>query len=429
MKAWHRGLLLAVLAAGGARAGDWADDWDSPEPGGGDWNGGWAENGGIRWSGYLETTGLLVLPRARSGDDALVGLSSIVRLRARFEPDPDLSVVLEAELRDLRGAADPRTRWLALGAEDVPPADSRAGDAARSIDLDYLYGAASFGPLDLRVGRQPLAWGTAYAFNPTDLANPDSLADFAGIEPPGIAAVTASLTPGASWGVEGYVGFEDRTRRATAGRGIASADQLPFGVRARAFAGVWDIGAGFVRAVEGVAGPDGNLALRVEERVTAEVAGSIGATVVYAESALRTGRDAGRLSRALDAALGLRVDPFDHILLQAEYHRRGRGAARPEDYAPADRLTGRLAARDYLVAVGTASMARDTLRLQLAALRNLNDRSMVLIPELEYEWRPDLLVGLGASLFAGPEASEFDGRVNGLDLGRPQLFVTATWYF
>ncbi|TVR30541.1 MAG: hypothetical protein EA404_11985 [Spirochaetaceae bacterium] len=437
------GLVALLVIASPALAEDWGgDDWD-------DWNdwgdadavsdsrdshewesGGWAASPDVSLSGYLETTGLAVLPRVPGRDSTHLGLQTLLRLRGRFEPATRLSVTLETELIDRRGATHPAIRAGIMGVPTDPDTDSAD---SRQIHFDYLYGSAAFGAVDFRVGRQPLAWGTAYALNPTDLMNPASLAGLAGVEPPGITALSAGLTPGARWGLEGYLGFEDRSRHPTALEDLTGIDALPFGMRARAFIGMWDFALGMARATEF----DRVSTLHVDEYLTAEASGSIGELLLYGEAALDLSvmdNNWSRTDRYLDTAVGVQWDLLDNLSLQAEYHRRGAGATDPDEYSIADRLQGRLTGRDYLAGIGNFSLRNDTIRLTMAALGNLRDRSYALLPEMTWSVVDDFQLALGGSVFLGPSDSEFDGRVsNGnsgeIDTGRPQIYARATWYF
>ena len=429
-------LLLVATAA----ADDWDDwnDWndqdhnDVREAPDDDWGmeNGWAADwqageGLLDLSGYLETTAISVLPRNVTREQTEAGLQTLLRLRSRFEPEPFLSVTVETEFLDRRGAAAAG----GFGTDGVEP---------REITFDYLYGAVAFGPVDLRVGRQPLAWGSAYAFNPTDLMNPSTMAGLAGVEPPGITAISSSITVGERLGLEACLGFEDRSRNASALRELSRAHRLPWGVLGRAYLGMWDFGIGIARSAEWAPEwPPGSAAegtLQTEDYAVAEAVGSIGPVLLYAEAAIEIGTDDWHIQRSLDGALGAVWDPVDRLSLQAEYHRRGRGASDPQDYRPADRLARRLVGQDYLVGVGRFSMMSDDLELTLASLLNLNDRSSALIPELTYRITDDFHTTVGGSLFLGSRKSEFDGRFSDgtlgeVDLGLPQLFLRATWYF
>lgn len=431
-------ILLMLLTSGGILAADWNDDWDN------DWGSTASEDGtggeALMLSGYLETTGLAILPRKPDVQDAHLGLRSILRLRGRAEPAAFLSVTAEGELQDLRGAANPRTRAGILGLPDATtvaatPASMWYGlDENSSFRIDYLYGSAAFGPVDIRVGRQPLAWGTAYAFNPTELTNPRGIGGLAGLEPPGISAITVGITPGRLWGVEGYIAFEDRSRSSTALPDLSLIEKLPYGARIRLFPGLWDFGAGVARSADYTPHPGSDGQIRNNDYAVAEFAGSLGVVLLYGETAIEIGSKDWSATRSIDAAAGLQWDPWESITLQGEYHRRGRGSKEPDDYSLADRLAGSLVGRDYAVGIASWSTLDDDLRLRMATLVNLNDRSLVLIPELRYLVVDDFHLELGASVFHGDSNTEFNGRISDdalgkLDLGRSQLYLRTTWYF
>lgn len=424
-------VLAIFLLVATAAADDWDDwgDWNDREANGSreatdsdreaenGWGAEWKAGAGpLALSGYLETTAISVFPRNVMREDTEAGLQTLLRLRGRFEPEPFLSVTVETEFVDRGGAAAPGS---------VEP---------REIPFDYLYGAVAFGPVDLRVGRQPLAWGSAYAFNPTDLMNPSTTAGLAGVEPPGMTAISSAVTIGERLGLEAYLGFEDRSRNASALQELSRNHRLPWGVRGRAYLAMWDFGVGIARSAEWVPDSAGGGALQTEDYVVAEAVGSIGPVLLYAEAAIEVGADDRHPERSLDGVVGAVWDPLDRLSLQAEYHRRGRGATDPDDYRPADRLARRLVGRDYLVGVGTLSMMSDDLELTLASLLNLNDRSSALIPELTCRITDDFHTTVGGSLFLGSRESEFDGRFSDdslgeVDLGLPRLFLRATWYF
>ncbi len=453
---WKRIAFIFVLAAGlvtSVAADEWDDSWDDNGWDNGGWdNGGWDDGdwddegwdndwtpgatGSTSLSGYLETTGLTVLPRIGKSGEVYAGLQNVLRLRGRFEPAPSLSVTVETEFIDRRGATDPAVRRGIIGLPDDPDGSDDGpqgngtvpGSSTPELVVDYLYGSAAFGPVDLRIGRQPLAWGTAYAFNPTDLMNPSSLADLAGLEPPGLTAVFASLTLGQRWGLEGYLGFEDRSRNAGAVSELDRVENLPFGVRARAFLGMWDLGLGLVRAAE----YSGCVA--TSDYAVFEIAGALWDLLVYGESSIELGANDWSVDKHTDLALGVQWDALDELSLQLEYHRRGGNATDSAKYPPAERLRGELVGRDYLVGIGTLSLLDDNVGVILAAMNNLNDRSVVFLPEVTWRGVEDFELGLGASVFLGPDGSEFNGRIDDdhlgdLDTGRPQVYARMTWYF
>ncbi len=416
-------MVLCMVFAGSTAvlADDWGS-WDSDDS----WeHDGWEEDpwdgsaADAKVSGYAESTALLMLPRTAELDELRGGFQQLLRLRGRFQPAQAVSVTLEAEYLEQWGAAHPKARREIVGIE--------GGELLQQgISLDYVYADSAFGPVDLRIGRQPLAWGSAYAFNPTNLMNPSTLAGLAGIEPPGITAVAPSITLGTQWGVEGYLGFEDRNRQLKAVSDLSRLDTLPFGVRGRGYIGMWDFSLGAARTA--VYDSSGDQVI-TDHYAAVEAAGSVGQMMVYGETAIRLGGKGWTLKRSVDGAVGFRTDLGESAAVQIEYHRRGRGGGDPDAYDQQARLMGEPAGRDYLAVISDLVLLNDRIQAVLAGLLNLNDQSIVLMPELTYEAADDIALTLGGVVFAGPKNSEFDGRFSSYDTGRPQMTVSAIWYF
>ena len=378
----------------------------------------------LSFSGRFETDALALFAE---DDGQHYGFRSTLRLRASHDAADWLSFTAEAELPARDGVG-----WAPgyLEASGMPPALARQGGAPRrEFELDYLYADIAAGPLDIRIGRQPIAWGSAYAFNPTDIGNPTSLAELTGIEPPGLTAVHAGLMLSDALSIEGYLGFEDRSRSLGPGSDLDRPGDLPFALRLRGFAGAWDYGIGFGRAVEQTAA-----GLARDDALLAEIAGPIGPMDTYGELRLGLGDGDQPLARRLDLAIGARYETEGGLGLQAEYHRRGGGATGPGGYDPQDLLARRLAGRDYAVLVIDRSWMNDRLRGSIAGIVNTNDRSFTLAPELDYELSEDVFLGLGAQLFGGASDSEFGGGFTApggtsLNLNRPVVRATATVHF
>jgi hypothetical protein len=120
----------------------------------------------IKWGGYLQTDN-----------------------RLRLKGDNDFSwheyrLDLKTEVKPIEKAHFYSEVWLrSLGFPTVEnSADLVSKDKVSPLNLDLreayvdLYGFL-FDNLDLRIGRQRIAWGTADKLNPTDNLNPDDLED------------------------------------------------------------------------------------------------------------------------------------------------------------------------------------------------------------------------------------------------------------
>lgn len=430
-------IIAAVLTAAPGYAGDWDDDWEDNSNG--EWNDSWEGGGGpgsgLDLSGYFETRFLAGVPRDGDFGELTLGLQNLIRIRGNVRPSDSFSITLEADYRDGRGAANPIARMGLTGFPLSPEAVAGSAEYHNAVTIDYAYVSAALGPLDLRIGRQPVVWGTAYAFNPTDLSNSATMAGLAGIEPPGLTAINAALTFGTHWGLDAYVGFEERTRGGGALMDWTDPAKLPFGVRGRAFIGAWDFAVGIARSAWTSASNPAQL--NNETRITGEIAGSLGPVSLYAEGAIETDDSDWSVENSVDAAAGVVYEAFSFITIQLEYHRRGRGAESPELYDPLHRIAGGLAARDYLVTVANFGLFDDKAGIMTAALTNLNDGSSVILPEASWNVTDDFQISLGSSVFLGGKDTEFDGRFTlpdalggaEVDIGRPQVFLKAVWYY
>lgn len=412
-----------------------ADDWGSNN----EWNS-WDDKELIEISGYLETTALTVFPRRADSIDLRTGFQNLLRLRSFFEPSSNLSVTVDGAYLDRRGVADPSVRAEMIGmstsTEMLRIMNNRNSPGFR---FDYVYGSFSYRLLDLRIGKQPIAWGTAYAFNPTDLANPSYLSDLAGIEPPGLVALSPSVTIHRNWAFEGYLGFEDRDRSLEVVTELTTFKDHPLGLRLRSFIGAWDFGLGYIRSLEIHQQADLPTELVIEDNAALEFTGSVGGVTIYGEAAVSFDNAEMTTEKSINAAFGFHYQLFGNLGLQVEYHRRGRGEKDPDNYDVNLRLRGGMAARDYLVSVIDFMILNDDVRVVFSSLKNLNDQSTVLFPSLTYPVIQDFELELGGSAFLGKRKSEFDGRFTlgldedgeeiKIDVGRPQMYLSGKWYF
>lgn len=307
----------------------------------------------------------------------------------------------EEELRlqlAIDGGEDTRGLIL-LGASSLDP----EAILLREAYLDLRLSPGAF----LRLGRQKIAWGTGFAWNPTNYlgAEKDRVdpaaegVDLLNLETD-LAGLTCSLLAKPAglwdeWGVAGRMGFP------------LSGGDLSFGA--------------FIQGDRKGAG--GDCALTLGEWVChAEFAWKAGSTRAYVV-------DAGgvyeiRLRPAdeffFHGVLGLyRQFPGGSFVL-LEYYHNGEGWTDSEAAAyyaadPAIKSDPRLSVdlhgelrRDYLFGlVRKDGFLHDDVSAGLSLLLNLNDGSFLLAPELSYAWKGDLRLAIKAGLFCGSAASEF----------------------
>ncbi|TVR86921.1 MAG: hypothetical protein EA428_13880, partial [Spirochaetaceae bacterium] len=424
------------------------DTWDNGDWGDDEANDGWGafERAEFTLYGYIENEVVVAAPAARGDTDPAFGNTLSVRLKGDWHPHRDLSFYAELLYQDLRGIADPAVSLAAAsplfaggaggagGAGNDNGAAGAAGPKTESVVLDHAYGEARFAYLDLRFGRQPIAWGTGYLFNPTDRLSGASLSSPGSDETPGTLAVAPTVQLHDRLSLAGYLAFEDRGRERVSRLESRKANNYPFGVRLSSYAGVFDFSASFSKEVSHIdAGAAAMLGKSAgyQERYFggADFAGSIGDVGVYGEAAVvlaendliggSAAPDSWSLEKALFTVVGFDYTLPGEIGVQFEYYRQGDGATRKADYSLAELLSGRrsVQARDYLVAVADRSFASDRVELLSAVILNLNDYSIVAVPEIEWQLRNDFSLGLNAALFFGERGSEFDGRYDLSELG------------
>ncbi len=125
-----------------------------------------AQSSGIKWNGYMQTDN-----RLRLKDDREFSWQEY-RLDLKTEANPMENAHFYSEI------------WLrSLGFPAVQNStDLASKDKVSPLNLDLREAYVDFyeflsGNLDIRIGRQRIAWGTADKLNPTDNLNPDDLED------------------------------------------------------------------------------------------------------------------------------------------------------------------------------------------------------------------------------------------------------------
>ena len=332
-----------------------------------------------------------------------------VRLKADWNPSASLAFHLEAVYGAAYGGSNGYAR---LGHYGIPtylgsvlaalggPA-SEAGDLYPyqdfhgALTVDHAYGRANFGRLDLAFGKMPLAWGTAYVFNPTSRAGPAEGLDPASEETPGVLALAPSLALGGNCSIQAYLAFQERSLRTASTLEEGSPENLPFGLKVQAVIGTFDLSVSFLREVLWAETLAGTAAFQRRAWLGLDFAGALGPFGVYGEAALGlpasvlsgTGPSDLDLARDLEASGGFDWNvPGIRVEVRGEYHYRGSGPARPEGYDPAVLLSGASAVlgRHYVFLYASRSFS-DYWTASLAGLANTGDGSWVLLPGLSWE--------------------------------------------
>lgn len=373
-----------------------------------------------------------------TGGEAALGTATVVRLIGEFEPHESLTFHTEVSWRSLTGA-------LAAGYH-ADRVGATAEVAVESLEIDHAWGRAAAGPVDLQIGKLPIAWGTGYVFNPTARTVPASSLGEVTEETPGVLGAIGTLFLGRGATLSGYIAFQDRSHSASFTPGSEARENLPVGARATILAGPFDVSLGGIREVLRI--PQGFPGAGWNRRWwgTADFVGNLAAVNLYGEAALllsdaagawSVGVDSWTLDDSLEATFGLwylMPDPVA-VDLRVEYIHQGTGESDKDDYSIVPLLSGERALRgeDYLFASAERVFA-DFHTVGLAGVVNLNDGSVALLPEYAWEVYADFTVTLGAELPFGEEGTEFDGRLINLagaevDLLEPTIVLEAKLSF
>ncbi len=236
----------------------------------------------------------------------------------------------------------------------------------------------------LTVGRQRIAWGTGFVWNPTDLFNPFNPAAIELDEKAGVDAAYLSLP----------LGSLSRFESAYApGRGRLNASAA---VRLSGHAGEYDFAL--------MAGDFQN-----DKVVGGEFAGYLGGAGLRGELAY-TRRDGD--DDFLRAVLNADYNFPNDLYMFVEFHFNGQGSWQKENYDFEDLLAGRAfnLAQLYLAASLNKRLS-PLLSTSLYAIANLNDRSALVGPAVTYSLATNLELALSAYLFPGAADSEY-GRLS-----------------
>jgi hypothetical protein len=286
---------------------------------------------------------------------------------------------LQSEEYDISRLIERRT-WLDL--------DWRvASDSRFTLDQRLFRAFATYyaGKAQITVGRQRIAWGTGFAWNPTDLFNPFNPAAIELDEKSGIDAVHLSLATGDFSHLEAaYAPSSDRAASSAAAKLVSHRGEYDFSVMGGYFRDDWVVGGDFAGYV-GDAGLKGEAALTFPQDGNAYV----------------------RLTLTLDRSF--RGDYYAFV----EYYLNGQGTTDKSEYDFRQLLTGNVfnVARDY-AAVSVSKAVTPLFTASVYALVNIDDQSALVGPSMTYSLRENMELGGAVYLFAGKGDTEFGQQKN-----------------
>ncbi len=141
-------------------------------------------------------------------DEQLTDQLLHARINTRWYPSPALTAALEIRFRGFYGESVekiPDFTKRIKSRHEYTQLDNFLWDTKKSVgyaQIDRLWVDYNRGNLEATVGRQRIAWGTAFVWNVIDLFNPQSILDFDYEERPGADAVRIQYYTGAVSKVE-----------------------------------------------------------------------------------------------------------------------------------------------------------------------------------------------------------------------------------
>lgn len=261
--------------------------------------------------------------------------------------------------------------------------------------LFRAFATAYLDQVRVTVGRQRIAWGTGFVWNPTDLLNPIDPTAIEREEKQGVDAAYVSVPFGTLSQVEAVVAPNDPwTRASMAGRISTNWKGYDVSLMGGSFRDAGVIGGDF--------------------------AGYIRSAGFRGEWAVTWGdRGDPYLRAVLNADYNFPSDYY--VFLEAYYN--GHGVTDKEDYNFQQLLSG--TTFSLAKAYGAASVQKSItplLRAQLYGVLNLNDQSGLAAPSLAYSATTNLEVGVSTYLFLGADGTEYGSF-------SPAAFAYLQYYF
>jgi hypothetical protein len=385
----------------------------------------------VIYTGSAEVVGLAALNdwsdllQSSPGDlyeDLDFGTSLSTRFKLELRPSDGVSAVLEGSSSFIGGYVNPYGRYETTGlppdeaytdASELPGADFNS-----LFNIEQAWVSWGMGSVDISMGFIPIGWGSAWLLNPSDRVNLRSLESFFSDENGGLPSLTADMALGWNFGLSGYLILTDTTQSSLPYLEETRLENLPFGIKAMAFMDGWELSAGLARETF-AQDSDGNTDPSWQREIWAvsDLTGDISSFGITMESAVRlsservSDEEDWTLQEALELSMGISslIETIETEMM-IEYIHLGSGTSRPEDYDVSGFLEGTrlFFAEDYLFG-RLAWTGRPDLTLEVAALLNLNDASILAMPSLEWEIETDILFTLGWYFSLGDETSEFGG--------------------
>ncbi len=359
---------------------------------------------------------------SESGSKSYGELVSRLRLRLDYRQSESLSSEVAYELipsigdhKDIQlipiSPSDPLSYRAFDLDEKIYPGDEDSDSAFILLqNLDRAFITVSSKMLDLHIGRQPVAFGSARVINPTDIIAPYTYNTIAKEERIGVDAIRLK-TPTEQLGEFdiGYVFGEDFQ---------------------------YEESAAFIRLKSYLLMTDATLMVmmfRENYLLGMDLARSIGGAGAWLETAYVFSEE-GSDEDYLRLSIGSDYSFTDKIYAYIEYHYNGAGESKPDNYL--DNL-GETAYTDgavyllakHYIAPGLTYQITPLLIFSGQALINMNDGSCLVSPIFEYSFADDIYSEIGAYIGVGDESSNPFSPQSEFGLYPDRYFASLNIYF
>ncbi|MFH1825752.1 MAG: hypothetical protein ABH823_00470 [bacterium] len=248
-------------------------------------------------------------------------------------------------------------------------------------DLDKLVWDKAYVKVNLpraavTVGKQRIAWGSGYIWNPTDVSNPQTLSFAVGEEDEtNVEAVRLEVPLGALNSLDGYVRTSSEWRSSVKG------------VRGKVNVGIFDYAVSYADLGDG------------DFMIGFDAVGEVFDFGVRNEIAYRSPTGSNVYYQSV---WGLDYTLANGLYLNAEYYNNGLGHASLEDYDWDNRILG----RDYLY-FGLNKSLDEITQLGCSVITNLDDLSYLLYPSFQRSMSDNLDLNIEAMILGGVVGSEY----------------------
>ncbi len=356
-----------------------------------------------------------------------------LRMKGEWKPNENLLFHMEFSNAFKMGNLNPYALFGGIGLSPVDQNQYPLTDFNQELKLDHYWASATIKQFNIQFGKIPLAWGTAYVFNPTSKASLPPFLDMVTEETPGTPAIIPSYTLNEQYSILGYVAFQEKLAKNTAFISDGKSENIPYGLKLQSASGKFDWSVSWIKEVLYVNG-----AYQKNHYLGADWVGAIGNVGVYGEMALNLPRNAADtafefgdndLKDLIEISLGGDYSISEmNLTTRFELHHQGKGEADILNYNFMRLLTGELPmlAEDYLFLAAEKEFS-DYYKLTIATILNLNDGSYVFYPEFSYAPYLDCIIATGVLLFGGSQGSEFNGTYTmggiGYEIIKPTFYV------